>query len=158
MCLLMCARTHTLFFPQFSFQYQGQEIKEDENKSREGGQAWAGCSLQGYCFFRARSTCLLLRRAIELEMRRDGQMDMWRGRRQGRNPWANTTPSPYCRAWDEKRHMQRHWIATICSVVIKRLTLEEYMRCRDNLNLVHTSNFFWHILSTQPIPKKKKES
>lgn len=50
-------------------------MKEDEDKMGESGQEWAGFSLQGYCFFGIRTTCLL-RRVIEPKMKRHGQMDM----------------------------------------------------------------------------------
>lgn len=71
-----------------------RKLNEDEDRAGEGGQVWAGCSLQGYCFFRVRTTCLPLRRAIELEMRRDGQMEMWRGGTAGEEPMGqNQTKS-----------------------------------------------------------------
>lgn len=65
------------------FGRRSQEIKENKDKTRESGQALAGCSLQGHRFFRVTTTCPRLGRAVELEMRRDGQMEMWRGSKAG---------------------------------------------------------------------------
>lgn len=49
-------------------------MKEEEDMGR-----WPGLGRlfsTGYCFFRVRTTCPPLRRAIELEMSRDVQMEM----------------------------------------------------------------------------------
>lgn len=53
-------------------------------RTRECGQALAGCSLQGYGIFRPTTTCLPLRRAVELEKRRDGQMEIQVGEMTGK--------------------------------------------------------------------------
>lgn len=56
------------------------------------------CSLQGYCF---RTACLHLRRAVELEMEKKGQMEMYRGGISGRKLQAKAKPSnmvTYCKS------------------------------------------------------------
>lgn len=139
-----------------AFQSQGQEIKEgEEDKTWEGGQAWAGCSLQDTVSVGSEPPA---HPSGEPQSWRWAWMCRWRCRGegwQGRNPRAKTRPSPSCRVRTDKRdlaHMDRISIVTVCSTEIKSLDQRNVCYLGIIKILVQLSNnkaFWWHMLATQ---------
>lgn len=85
-------------------------------KTWEGGQARAGCSLQEHCFRGAGTTCPLLRRAIVLERRRHGQMDGWMESAARERPCGQ---EPFPSALGLLKGLHAKTLVTICSPATK---------------------------------------